>query len=155
MMEKTLILLKPDAISRSLCWEILSRFEKIGLKIVATKMIKPSKDHYFKHYEEISTMITRRWQKTFEITVDMMMEWPVIAVVLEWYEAVEVVRKIVGTTEPKAALPGTIRWDYAHISFKSADELWVWVKNLVHASGNSEEAKLEIALWFKDDEIMK
>ncbi len=153
MKERTLILLKPDAINRGLCWEILSRFEKAGIKIVASKMAKPDKDHYFKHYEEIGTMVTRRWQKIFEITVDMMMEWPVIAFVLEWYEVVEVVRKLVWTTEPKAALPWTIRWDYSYIGFKSADELWIWVKNLVHASGNSEEAKKEIALWFNDDEL--
>ncbi len=155
MKEKTLVLLKPDAINRELCWEIISRFEKAGLKIVATKMVKPTKEHYFKHYEEIGTMITRRWQKVFEITLNMMMEWPVIAIVLEWYEVVEVVRKLVWTTEPKAALPGTIRWDYAHIWFKLSDELWIWVKNLVHASGNTEEATKEIALWFTDDEIMK
>ncbi|MBP8016476.1 nucleoside-diphosphate kinase [Candidatus Gracilibacteria bacterium] len=153
MKERTLILLKPDAINRGLCGEILSRFEKAGIKIVASKMAKPDKDHYFKHYEEIGTMVTRRGQKIFEITVDMMMEGPVIAFVLEGYEVVEVVRKLVGTTEPKAALPGTIRGDYSYIGFKSADELGIGVKNLVHASGNSEEAKKEIALWFNDDEL--
>ena len=82
-----------------------------------------------------------------------MTEGPVLAFVVEGVNAVENVRKMVGGTEPKSALPGTIRGDYAHISFAHADTQDKAVPNLVHASGNEEEAKSEISLWFKDEEL--
>jgi nucleoside-diphosphate kinase len=72
---------------------------------------------------------------------------------LEWCDSIEVVRKIVWPTEPKSAPPWTIRWDYAHLSFKYADETWIILENLVHASANKEEAAQEIALWFKEEEL--
>src|SRR5690348_1643014 len=116
-MERTLIILKPDAVQRGIAGEILTRFERAGLKIVGIKMLKPDYDHYYKHYENIGKMISRRGQKAFDVTLDMMMKGPVIAVVLEGVDAAALVRKMVGTTEPKAAAPGTIRGDYAHMSF--------------------------------------
>lgn len=151
--ERTLILFKPDAVQRGLVGEILTRFERVGLKIVGTKMIAPTKEHYHKHYEEIGQMITRRGQDKFDVTLDMMMEGPVIALVLEGVEAAELVRKLVGTTEPKAAAPGTIRGDYSHMSFGYGDDENKGTPNLIHASGDAEEAKQEIAHWFSDEEL--
>lgn len=78
---------------------------------------------------------------------------PVIAMVVEGVNSVEVVRKIVGTTEPKSAEVGTIRGDYAHTSYSHADEQKKAIENLIHASGNLEEAKQEVALWFSLDEL--
>ncbi len=151
--EKTLIVFKPDAVQRGIVGEILTRFERVGLKIVATKMIAPTKEHYHKHYEEIGKMITRRGQKTFDITLEMMIQGPVIAMALEGVEAVELVRKLVGTTEPKSAVPGTIRGDFSHMSFGYADGEGKGIPNLIHASGDAEEAEQEIAHWFSDEEL--
>ncbi len=151
--QQTLIVFKPDTVQRGLVGEILTRFERVGLKIVGTKMIAPTKEHYHKHYEEIGKMITRRGQKTFDITLEMMIQGPVIAMVLEGVEAVELVRKLVGTTEPKSALPGTIRGDYSHMSFGYADGEHRGIPNLIHASGDPEEAEQEIAHWFSDEEL--
>jgi len=151
--EKTLVLFKPDTVQRGLVGEILTRFERVGLKIVATKMIAPDKAHYHKHYEEIGQMITRRGEHTFDITLDLMVQGPVIAMVFEGIEAASLVRKLVGTTEPKSALPGTIRGDYSHMSFGYADAADKGIPNLIHASGDPEEAEKEIAHWFSDDEL--
>jgi len=83
----------------------------------------------------------------------MMNEGPVIAFVLEGVEAVSLIRKMVGTTEPKSAAPGTIRGDYSHMSFAHADANEIGVPNIIHASGDVEEAKLEIAHWFSETEL--
>lgn len=154
MIERTLILLKPDALQRGITGEIITRFERAGLKIVGVKMLSPTREHYHKHYEDISKMITRRGQKAFDVTLDFMMSGPVIAVVLEGVQAVSLVRKMVGATEPKEAQPGTIRGDYAHISFEYANEKGTSIPNLIHASGDSDEAKLEVPLWFNEDELL-
>jgi nucleoside-diphosphate kinase len=151
--EKTLIILKPDALQRGIAGEIITRFERAGLKIIGTKMLQPSYDHYFHHYETIGKMISRRGQKAFDVTLQLMTTGPVIAVVLEGVEAVSLVRKMVGTTEPKSALPGTIRGDYAHISFGYADAQNMGIANIIHASGDPEEAALEIAHWFSEAEL--
>ena len=151
--ERTLIIFKPDVIQRGLVGEILARFEKAGFKIIGTKMLKPDYDHYFHHYENIGKMITRHNKKIFDITVEMMSEGPVIALVLEGVEAVSFVRKMVGATESKNALPGTIRGDYSHMSFVHADKEEVGLPNLLHASGDAEEAKAEIAHWFSENEL--
>ncbi|MGA2910996.1 MAG: nucleoside-diphosphate kinase [Candidatus Microgenomates bacterium] len=152
-MEQTLIIFKPDAIQRGIVGEILSRFEKAGLKIVAAKMVQPTQEHYYKHYEDIGKMISRRGKKAFDVTLKMMQQGPVIAMILEGVEAISLVRKLVGTTEPKAAAPGTIRGDYAHMSFPYADREGIGVPNLIHASGDANDAKLEIAHWFAQNEI--
>jgi nucleoside-diphosphate kinase len=151
--ERTLVVFKPDAVQRGIVGEILTRFERVGLKIVATKMIAPTKEHYYKHYEEIGKMITRRGQDKFDITLEMMVQGPVIAMVLEGVEAVELVRKLVGTTEPKSAAPGTIRGDYSHMSFGYGDSQNKGIPNLIHASGDVDEAEQEVAHWFSDDEL--
>jgi len=154
VIERTLILLKPDALQRGIVGEILTRFERAGLKMIGIKMLSPDKEQYHKHYEEISKMITRRGQKAFDVTVEFMMSGPVIAVVLEGVQAVPLVRKMVGETEPKNALPGTIRGDYAHISFDYANSKGSSIPNLIHASGDEKEAEEEIKLWFSESELL-
>ncbi len=151
--ERTLVVLKPDTVWRSISWEIISRFERAGLHIVGIKMVKPDKDFLYHHYENIGQMISRRWQKPFDMVLDLMTKSPIIAMILEWVCAVEYVRKIVWSTEPKSAAPGTIRWDYAHMSFDYADKENIGLPNLVHASGNKEEAEAEIKHWFSEQEI--
>ena len=153
LIQRTLILFKPDAVQRGIVGEILTRFERVGLKIVGTKMIFPNKEHYHKHYEGIGKMVTRCGEKAFDMALEFMTQGPVIAMVFEGVEAVELVRKLVGGTEPKSALPGTIRGDYSHMSFGYADEHNVGIPNLIHASGSVEEAKQEIEHWFSNYEI--
>lgn len=152
-MERTLVIFKPDAVMRGIVGEILTRFEKVGLKLVGIKMAQPNVDQYYHHYETIGKMVTRRGKDIFDVTLQMMDEGPVIMAVLEGIEAVALVRKMVGATEPKEALPGTIRGDYSHISFKHANDERIATPNIIHASGDSDEAKQEIAHWFKKDEL--
>ncbi len=152
-LERTLIIMKPDAVQRGITGEILTRFEKAGLKIVGAKMLKPDYDHFFHHYETIGKVVSRRGKEVFDVTLEMMSMGPVIAYVLEGIEAASLVRKMVGATEPKSALPGTIRGDYSHISYGHADNAKVGIPNLIHASGDAEEAVLEIKHWFADSEL--
>jgi nucleoside-diphosphate kinase len=152
-MEQTLIILKPDAVMRGIVGEIVTRFERTGFKIVAMKMLEPGYQHYFEHYEGIGTLKTRKGEEIFESTLASMQDGPVIALVLEGVEAVEAVRKMVGDTQPKTALPGTIRGDYAHVTYGQASQVGKGVANIVHASADPGEAKKEIEHWFKKDEI--
>jgi len=151
--EQTLILFKPDAVQRGVVGEILTRFERVGLKIVGTKMIAPTREHYYKHYEEIGQVITRRGEKTFNNVLDNMIDGPVIAMVLEGIEAVELVRKLVGSTEPKSSAPGTIRGDFSHMSYGYGDEQDKGIPNLIHASGDKSDAEKEIPHWFTPEEL--
>lgn len=151
-MERTLIVFKPDAVQRGIVGEILSRFERVGLKIVGAKMLSPDYDHFFHHYEGIGTLKTRKGDKIFEDQLASMQEGPVIAMVLEGVEAVELVRKMVGATEPKTAQPGTIRGDYAHVTYGQAATVNRGVANIIHASADKQEAEKEIAHWFSDSE---
>jgi nucleoside-diphosphate kinase len=153
LIERTLILFKPDAVQRGVIGEILTRFERVGLKIVGTKMIAPDRDHYYKHYEEIGQVITRRGEKVFNNTLDTMNVGPVIAMVLEGIEAVALVRKLVGTTEPKSSAPGTIRGDFSHMSYGWGDAQDKGIPNLIHASGDLADAQQEIPHWFSDAEL--
>lgn len=152
-MERTLVIFKPDAMQRGIVGEILTRFERVGLKMVAAKITSPDEKHYFHHYETIGKMVSRRGQEAFDVTLAFMQEGPVLVVVLEGIEAVSLVRKMVGTTEPKSAEPGTVRGDYAHVSFDYANNLGLTIPNLIHASGDPEEAAQEIAHWFKAEEL--
>ncbi len=154
--QQTLVILKPDTISRSLVWQVISRFERAGLQIVASKMLTPSEEFLRWHYEGIGQLATRKWEEVLNKVVEAMRKTPVFAMVIEWVEAVEYVRKIVGSTEPKSAAPGTIRWDFAHMSYAyTTNNPWTSIFNLVHASANLEEAELEIKHWFNEDEIFK
>jgi nucleoside-diphosphate kinase len=153
--ERTLVLIKPDAVARGLIGEIISRFERVGLKIVGMKMIAPNDEHYYHHYETIGKVATRRGKEVFDVNLAFMKEGPVVALVLEGIEAVSLVRKMVGSTEPKAALPGTIRGDYSHISYGHADNEKIGIPNVVHASGDSEDARQEVPHWFSESELVE
>lgn len=153
LIQRSLVVCKPDTVQRGIVGEILQRFERVGLKIVGMKMVMPDEDHYRAHYEDIGKMITRRGEQAFQYNLAYMMTGPVIAIVLEGVEAVPLVRKIVGPTEPKSAEMGTIRGDYSHMSFGYSDAKGIGVPNLVHASGDPKEAEQEIALWFDESEL--
>ena len=152
--QRTLILFKPDAVQRGVVGEILTRFERVGLKIIGTKMIAPDEQHYYKHYEEIGQLLTRRGKETMDNQLKTMSQGPVIAMVLEGVEAVELVRKLVGATEPKSAAPGTIRGDFSHMSYGYSDKTSQGIPNLIHASGDLSDAEKEIPHWFSEDELM-
>ena len=147
MMERTLVLLKPDAVQRSLMGEIISRFEKVGMKIIGMKMVWVDKDFAKKHYK---SHIEKKFYSGLEA---MITEGPVVAMVLEGLHSIEAVRKMVGGTEPKTAQPGTIRGDYAHHSYEYTDKKGIAIKNLIHASGDKTDAEYEIKLWFDAKEL--
>ena len=151
MIERTLVLVKPDGVERSLVGEVIARFEKACLKIVGLKMVWCDKEHALKHYTEDITV--RRGEHVRNKLISFLTSGPVVAICLEGIDVVEVVRKIVGSTEPKTAPPGTIRGDYAHMSYEHADAVNKAIPNLIHASGNREEAKTEISLWFSEKEL--
>jgi len=151
MIERTLVLLKPDAVQRAFAGEIISRFERVGLKIIGMKMKYVTEDFAMKHYTEDITR--RRGEKVRKRLMGLLREGPVIAMVLEGVSAIEIVRKMVGTTEPKSAAPGTIRGDYSHISFEYADKKGIAVKNMIHASADKKDAEYEVKLWFDKNEL--
>jgi nucleoside-diphosphate kinase len=151
--ERTLVVFKPDAVQRGIIGEILTRFERAGLKIVGMKMIQPDKEHFHKHYEGISNLITRWGQEIYDITLEHMTEGPVVAIALEGVEAVAHVRKMVGTTDPKESAPGTIRGDYTHVARSYTNERGATLPNILHASGDSKEAEQELGLWFEQNEL--
>lgn len=151
--ERTLIVFKPDSVQRGIVGEVLHRFERVGLKIVAMKMLNPNRDHYYHHYETIGKMISRRGEAQFEVQLGAMQEGPVIAAVLQGVEAVALVRKLVGATNTKEAAPGTIRGDFAHASLDYVNANNVALPTILHASGDPDEAKAEIVHWFSESEI--
>lgn len=180
-MEHTLVLIKPDGVKRALIGEIIHRFERAGLKVVGMKMVWVDKDLVDKHYpNEREEFIKGMGQKTLdnykELGIDpieragtddphkiglMINMWnkelltsgPVVAIVLEGNHAITNTRRIVGPTLPSLAAPGTIRGDLSLDSSALANEKKRAIKNLIHASGNKEEAELEISLWFTPEEI--
>lgn len=153
LIQRTLVVFKPDAVQRGIIGEILSRFERVGLKIVGMKMVFPDEKHYHEHYEGIGKMITRRGEDAFHDNLIYMVSGPVVAMVLEGVEAVDVVKKISGPTEPKSADMGTIRGDYSHMSFGYSNTKRIGIPNLIHRSGDLEDAKQEVAHWFKSEEL--
>lgn len=182
-MEQTLIILKPDAVTRGLIGEIVQRFEKVGLKIVAAKFIRIDEKMAGKHYPaDRESFLRGMGEKTLEnykkVGADpvkllgtsdtleigkMIREWlikyitsgPVMSFILEGPHAVELVRKLCGHTLPLISPPGTIRGDLAFDSSYLANTGKRAIKNLIHASGSLEEAKYEIPLWFTPSEIFK
>ncbi|PIN74476.1 nucleoside-diphosphate kinase [Candidatus Woesearchaeota archaeon CG10_big_fil_rev_8_21_14_0_10_37_12] len=173
MIERTLVLLKPDAVKRGLCGEILRRFENAGLKIVSLKMLKAKEDQVKKHYADalipiVGNKTKKDWdawgveytesveeigQMIVKSIRNMLMKHAFVAVVLEGVHAVENVRKLVGSTGPKDSPPGTIRGDFGHASLGYASTKKKGIANIIHASGNVEEAKHEISIWFKPEEL--
>lgn len=151
-LQRSLILLKPDSLDRGIVGEIITRFERTGIKIVGMKMLISEKDTAMRHYSE--DLAKRRGEIIRQRMIEMLTSGPIIALVLEGIEIVEIARKIVGTTEPKNAAPGTIRGDYAHVSYDYADKKQIGVFNLIHASASPEEAEAEINIWFKPEELV-
>ncbi len=147
MISRTLVLIKPDGVKRALSGEIIRRFERVGLKIIGMKMVWVDREFSKQHY---SAHVGKQFYNNLEKYLTM---GPVIAMVLEGINAVELARKIVGGTEPNKSAPGTIRGDYAHHTFSYTDKKGKSTMNLIHASGNEEEAKQEIALWFAPEEL--
>ena len=176
--EKTLVIIKPDGIQRSLVGEILSRYEKVGLKLIAMKMMVPTKELIEKHYtldpewrritgeKAIGSYIKKGLKPPtddpLEVTrillgnlVKYLTSGPIIAMVWEGAHAVSIVRKITGGTEPLTSDVGTIRGDYVLDSYEISDKDGRSVRNLVHATGSVKEAEQEIKHWFSHDEIIK
>ena len=133
-MDRTLILVKPDAFARGLTGEIIARFERKGLRIVALRYMQMDKELASKHYAE------HEGKPFFGELVDFITSGPLVAMVLEGYEAVVAARQVIGATNPLEASPGSIRGDYA---------LEVG-QNMVHGSDSSESAAREAALFFPD-----
>lgn len=148
--ERTLVLLKPDAVSRGLVGHVLTRFENALLKVIAAKMVWMDADLTRRHYFDLED---RFGPDVYNAMASFMQAGPVIAIILEGVDAIATTRKLVGATYPDQAVPGTIRGDYAHMSRNYANSHKVAVANLVHASGNAEEAVREIDVWFAKDEI--
>lgn len=148
--ERTLVLLKPDAVARGLVGRVISRFEDALLKIVASKMVWMDADLAKRHYFDLEE---RFGPAVFNAMAEFMETGPVIALILEGVGAVTTTRKLVGSTYPDQAPPGTIRGDFAHMSRDYANARGIAVANLVHASGSVEDAAHEIDVWFAKDEI--
>lgn len=176
--ERTLVIVKPDGIQRTLIGEIIKRYERTGLKLVALKMLVPTEKMVEEHY-----LLDPSWKKNVgekaiasylkkgetppstdpievadSVVVSLkkyMTSGPVIAMIWEGGHAVELVRKITGGTEPRSAGVGTIRGDFVLDSYQMADTDTRAIRNLIHASGTVPEAEMEIPHWFKDEEIIK
>jgi nucleoside-diphosphate kinase len=148
--ERTLVVLKPDAVARGLAGRIIQRFEDASLKIIGMKMREMDADFTRKHYFDLEE---RLGPAIYNATAAFMQRGPVIAFVLEGEDAVATVRKIVGSTYPNEAQPGSIRGDFAHQSKAVAIATGKAVANLVHASGTRDEAEYEVDLWFDKIEL--
>lgn len=148
--ERTLVLLKPDAVQRNLVGEIVGRFERVGLKIVAMKLVLPSKEQAYTHYK-INPNLP---QVILDRLANFLSASPVVAMVLEGNQAIPVVRKLVGSSDPSQSAAGTIRGDYTMDSYPLGDKDGRCARNLVHASDSIEAAEKEIKLWFKLGELI-
>lgn len=146
--EQTLVLVKPDGVQRGLIGEVTGRLEKVGLKLVGIKLAAPSEEMIAKHYAKMKETVLNHLKK-------FMTSGPVVAMVWEGAHAIGIVRKLIGSTEPLASDVGTIRGDFTVDSYQLADTDGRAVRNIVHASGNAEEAKEEINLWFKPEELVR
>jgi len=148
--ENTLVLIKPDGVRRGLIGEVISRFEKAGLKIIAMKFHVPSRDQIEKHYHDLEE---RAGTEVHRRMVGFLADNPVVAMILSGPGAIKLVRKLVGPTEPLSAPAGTIRGDFCCFSYDHAVLLDMPCKNLIHASSDKVDAEREIRLWFSATEI--
>ncbi|MBI4598668.1 nucleoside-diphosphate kinase [Candidatus Uhrbacteria bacterium] len=176
--QRSLILIKPDGVQRGHIGDIIGRFERAGLKLVAIKMVHPAVEDVDKHYA-----LTEEWMlavyekakakhdaegKPFPHVdhvsygtaiknglMDFLVSAPIIAMVWEGEGVVSIVRKLVGATEPASAVPGTIRGDLSHDNYALANAQNRPLRNLIHASGTNDEAEQEITVWFTDVELQK
>lgn len=177
--ERTLVIIKPDGVQRSLIGEIIKRYERVGLKLIALKMTIPGEDFAQKHYYDVGgdewlenvgikaraayekkgqkcpykTNMDNGWA-VLKANAKYLSAGPVICMVWAGSDAVELVRKITGGTEPLGADVGTIRADFTLDSYALADVDGRSVRNLIHASGDPKEAEQEIRLWFKEEELL-
>jgi nucleoside-diphosphate kinase len=135
--ERTFAMIKPDAVQRGFVGEIMSRFEKKGIKIVAMKLVAVDRKLAEKHYG------VHKGKPFFEPTVKYIISSPVVAMVLEGVNVIEMVRAMTGATDPQKAAMGTIRGDYGQFIGR----------NIIHASDGKDTAQFEINLWFSSDEI--
>ncbi len=149
--EKTLVLLKPETLTRHLVGRILTRFEDAGLKIIAMKLVQADEAIAKQHYEE--DIAIKHGERVRSGLIKYIIEGPVIAIVFEGINAIPIVRKMVGSTYPSESLPGTIRGDFAHVSKDYANHHEINVRNLVHASANQQDAEREIPIWFAPEEF--
>jgi nucleoside-diphosphate kinase len=147
MIERSLVIIKPDGVERSLVGEIIKRFENAGLKIVGMKMVWINKKFAERHYGAHES------KPFFKELVEFITEGPVVAFAVEGVHAVDNVRRLVGDTSPSKAAPGTIRGDFAHLSMEYASKKGLGGKNVIHASGSKKEADEEIGLWFTKEEL--
>lgn len=175
--ERTLVLLKPDAIQRALMGEIIARYERLGLKLVGLKMLVPTQTQVEGHYTLDPNWRRITGEKTIksyrdrglpppsedplEITAKILRNLkkyisagPVVAMVWEGAHAVELVRKVTGATEPRSSPVGTIRGDFVIDSYIMSDNDDRAVRNLIHASGSVDEASMEIPHWFNKGEVI-
>ncbi len=175
MIERTLVLLKPDAVQRALIGEILSRFERTGFKVIGLKMCYATKEIAGKHYADDDSWLTSVGEKAKKAAeakgqkitdspksigqrirqqlIDFITMSPTVAVALEGHDVINKVRTIVGDTAPSRAAPGTIRGDLAFDSYGLADASGRPIQNLIHASDSTDSSKREISIWFKKDEL--
>lgn len=175
--EKTLIIIKPDGIQRSLIGEIIKRVERVGYKLVALKFELPTKEKVAKHYTIDPKWILKTGEKAllakqksgedisdidplvFGGTIlhklqNYMTSGPVVIMVWQGSHVIEVVRKLVGGTEPKTSDVGTIRGDFVHDSYWVSTIEERSVKNVIHASSCVEDAQAEIDIWFTPEELL-
>jgi len=172
MIEKTLVILKPDVLMRGIVGEITSRFEKVGLKISAMKMLFATTEQLEEHYSKDDEWLIRKGKSIIKnkgysedydpkkagreiidgLIKDMKLS-PVIGMVLEGHNAVKVVKKLTGPTNIEEALPGTIRGDYSHDTYGLANVSDRPILTIIHATDDPKESKREIDLWFKPEEI--
>jgi len=176
--EKTLVVIKPDGVQRTLVGEIIKRYERVGLKLVGIKILVPTEEFVEAHYsldpdwrrvtgeKRIKAALERGEEPPshdpLEVTAIVLQKLkkylssgPCIAMVWQGAHSVDVVRKITGGTEPRTSDIGTIRGDFVLDSYNMADTDGRSVRNLVHASGSVAEAEKEIKHWFKDGEIIE
>ena len=151
--QSTLVLIKPDAVRRGLAMEILSRFERVGLKIIGLKMIRVDRTFAEKHYTH-EDITVRHGEAIRNQLLDYITEGPVVAAIVEGVDAVKVVRKLCGSTEPATAPPGTVRGDYCHQSYGLSNAKHKALYNVIHSSATHEEAFKECELWFSHSELM-
>lgn len=175
--ERTLVIIKPDGIQRSLVGEITKRYESIGLKLIGLKIMVPSEEMIEKHYTLDPEWVRITGEKTIknykdkgmkpptedplkvtEVLLERLKKYmtsgPVIAMVWQGAHAVAIVRKITGKTEPLTSDVGTIRGDFVLDSYEMSDINERCIRNLIHSSGSTKEAEDEIKHWFKDDELI-
>ena len=174
--ERTLVILKPDAVQRSLVGETIKRFENLGLKFAGIKLALAKKEDVRMHYTvdpdwikitgekakkakekqgiNVSESAEEIGERVLEALIKFMTAGPVVVMVIEGAHAVPLVRKIVGSTEPLSSDVGTIRGDYVFDSYEMADTNNRAIRNLIHASSDIESAKKEINIWFDEKELL-